>query len=304
MHTSLNIINTSERTIIDMKQLGIRDMAVIGKYHYTRVHDCLQAHAHTNQMEICYCSRGEQAYIVDNEYYLIRGGDVFITFPNEMHGTGHFPEEKGELFWIIIDVTEQNHPQHFLHLTGQEAKELVAALRAIRNRSFSGNRKMKALLDQILTISTERVASLLTIKLYQLITGFLLEVLHCSKSANRTSTTEADTNLLLKRLNRFIEQNIDRSISIDELASVASMSLSYFKSWFRETTGYTPLDYILRRKIRLAKQELEYVNKSITAISFDLGFSSSQYFSTVFRKYTGCSPSAYRKQKAIRTPIY
>ena len=286
--------NTPHRIILAMDRLGLRDVVMVGKHHYTQVHDCRPIHTHHRQMEICYCHQGEQVYVVNEEQYQIRGGNVFITFPDEKHGTGHFPEEKGELFWMLLTIPEEDSPRQFLHFSGQEARELVSALRDIRYRSFKGSKTMKALLNKILSIGAQGTDSLLTVKLYQLITEFLLEVLRYSET-----TSEADPVPKLHELDQFIAYHLHQPISLRQLATVAGMSLSHFKSWFREETGYTPLDYILRAKIRRAKQGLSDLNKPITALAYELGFSSSQYFATVFRKYTGTSPSGYRKWMVI-----
>jgi len=59
--------------------------------------------------------------------------------------------------------------------------------------------------------------------------------------------------------------------------------------------GVPPGEYILRQKIKKAEQELTGSERDITEIAYDLEFSSSQYFATVFRRYAGCSPSDFRK---------
>lgn len=64
---------------------------------------------------------------------------------------------------------------------------------------------------------------------------------------------------------------------------------------FRTGTGMTPNDYLLRCRIRKASELLTYPEMSITDIAYETGFSSSQNFSKVFKKYTGQAPSRHRR---------
>ena len=65
---------------------------------------------------------------------------------------------------------------------------------------------------------------------------------------------------------------------------------------FKEETGMTLTDFILKEKTEEAKRLLRYTDKTLPAISAYLGFSSQSHFSRVFRKYAECSPSEYRKK--------
>jgi AraC-like DNA-binding protein len=98
-----------------------------------------------------------------------------------------------------------------------------------------------------------------------------------------------------------IQRAIDRMTGEDEtfytmkqLANVADLSESRFKHRFREEVGTTPADYQLRHKIDRACQMLIQDNMTILDTALSLGFSSSQYFATVFRRYMGVTPAEYR----------
>lgn len=85
---------------------------------------------------------------------------------------------------------------------------------------------------------------------------------------------------------------------MDALAAAAHCSRARMFHLFKDTTGMTPNDYLQRLRVERAKSALATTPQSVTDIALGCGFSSSQYFSTVFRKYTGSTPSEFRLRKA------
>jgi AraC-like DNA-binding protein len=95
----------------------------------------------------------------------------------------------------------------------------------------------------------------------------------------------------------YIEVSSDRVLPLSDVAQRARLSLPRFKSKFKHEVGIPPADYILRGKIARATQWLRDTDKSVTDIAMRLGFPSSQYFATVFRRYTRHSP---RQARTVR----
>ena len=80
------------------------------------------------------------------------------------------------------------------------------------------------------------------------------------------------------------------------MAKELFMSRPYLSAKFKEETGETLTDFILKEKTEEAKRLLRYSDKSFTAIGSYLGFSSLGHFSQVFKKYTGRTPTEYREK--------
>lgn len=93
----------------------------------------------------------------------------------------------------------------------------------------------------------------------------------------------------------FIEENLNRTISIRELLKVSHMSESTLLRAFKKITGKSPLDYHLHKKIEKACSLMLASDKPITMIAYDMGFSDSNYFSRQFKKVKGVTPREYRK---------
>ena len=285
---ALDISSTGERTIIDLRKAGWKEVAVLGKYHYTHARKQLPSHTHHQMMEICFCSKGEQLYEVNGEYYTIKGGDIFITYPGEWHGTGVYGEEKGELYWMIINVDGKNSGS-FLHFNSELAREWRKQLLQLP-RHFKGNRLMKIGLEKIFSLHAEKKSRINRIYMQQQVADFLLDVISSSRTPGNTQKTER-----LENMNRYIQEHIDERITLSELAELTGLSLSRFKAWCKEETGSTPLDHILRAKIKVAKQKLQRKKTTIASVAYEMGFQNPQYFATVFKRFTGTTPGEYRK---------
>lgn len=93
---------------------------------------------------------------------------------------------------------------------------------------------------------------------------------------------------------QFMTENLEKNISLQEFADRANLSVPHFSAVFKKTTGYSPIDYYLRLKIQLACQHLNLTEQSVKEICFIIGFQDPYYFSRIFKKIMGMSPSEYR----------
>ena len=91
-----------------------------------------------------------------------------------------------------------------------------------------------------------------------------------------------------------LAQNINKNIDIKEIAINLGISYSLFRKVFKEYTGYAPAQYFQELKLRKAKELLAETNHSIKEISYELNFSSYEYFLSFFKKRVGLTPMEYR----------
>lgn len=307
--------------------MHIARLCVLGRYQYQRAEKDLQAHRHPGMMEICYYEKGSQLFAVGKEQYVVKGGDVFIHFPGEEHGSGGFPEEKGRLYWLILQMPGASVR------SGPDAgvDYLLQQLVRPQKRHFRGSSELKKYLEAIFmlmrgqspgsyqeagntkkigsvknTDETERAArrqrgsntrldkNILAIRLRLLVQQFLLAVLE-----KRDTKQQPTDNARLQQVLQWIESRLTEEVSISMLAREANLSESRFKAWFKELSGYTPLDYVQRRRVQLALERIAAdPGVSLKGLAYELNFSSQQYFSAVVKKFTGHPPFFFsRKQK-------
>jgi AraC-like DNA-binding protein len=81
---------------------------------------------------------------------------------------------------------------------------------------------------------------------------------------------------------------------MDTLCRKAYLSRNNFFRWFREQFGVSPLEFINRERIKLAKQLLSTPGNTITSVSLQCGFSDVNYFVRLFKKSEGITPGAYQ----------
>lgn len=93
----------------------------------------------------------------------------------------------------------------------------------------------------------------------------------------------------------FIDNNILRNVSIQEIADTLSFNRYYVMKRFKKEMGVSIIDYINKIRIFNSLCLLRESNRSIILVSMDSGFQSLNYYSEIFKKIVGVSPSSYRK---------
>jgi len=97
----------------------------------------------------------------------------------------------------------------------------------------------------------------------------------------------------------YVNNNLDRSISLDELASVSFFSPYHFHRIFTAVTGESVFDFTNRVRLEKVARLLKFTKDSVSQISYECGFSSPATLSRSFKQYFGCAPSTYRKGGVI-----
>jgi AraC family transcriptional regulator len=99
----------------------------------------------------------------------------------------------------------------------------------------------------------------------------------------------------LRRATEFIEESLADDLSLAEIARAADLSPYHFARAFKQSTGLTPLRYLMERRIERARHLLADTELPIVEVSYKVGFKSQSHFTTIFRRLTATTPRAYRK---------
>ena len=97
----------------------------------------------------------------------------------------------------------------------------------------------------------------------------------------------------------FMQQNLSRQITLNNIAQAAHLSVSFFSRKFKQDTGYAPIEYFNHLRIQQACQLLHFSKLRINEVASKIGIDDPFYFSRLFKQQMGISPVAYRKEEGV-----
>lgn len=271
------------RVVLTHEQMRINGIRVFGKHEVSKAIPGLSQHYHQNAFEITYVTKGNVSFGINQKEYKLSGGDLFISFPDEVHSTGTSPLTINEMYWMQLDVSNRDN---FLSLSPQWSNYLIDSLYRIQNRVIKmPNKDIQPILCKFFYLITTQPKE----KYYEaviLLVNFLHEMINYDKQTRFSLTPD------IANAAEYILENYTETITLEELATISKLSLSRFKENFKNQLGVTPREFINSYRIEQAK-DLLLENNSITDVAMKLGFSSSNYFSFVFKRFTTLSPTEY-----------
>ena len=100
----------------------------------------------------------------------------------------------------------------------------------------------------------------------------------------------------LRKIKELVQEKMEEDLSLEEMAHTVGLSPAHFSQVFRNTTGHTPHQYLLRYRIQRAKEMLRSAEMRVLDVAIACGFKTQQHFARVFREMCGASPTEYRYQ--------
>ena len=283
--------NTASRIVLTSRELQIPGLRSFGWQRDVSASWPLPNHFHENLLELTFIAEGNYTFRIGGADYPLKGGELFIAYPNEIHSTNQLAMSVGEFYWLQLDP---GCPDDFLFLSQKAAAFLQKQLLFGGRHVLSVNRKeIFGLLARAFSCAREGWEA----NRY-LCASFLVMILNLvsRKPPDELPSFTPDIEAAL----HYIHSNIREELSLETIAAQTGLSLSQFKLKFRQQTGSPPRVYINRLKIELSKEML-LAGKTKTEIAMELGFSTSSYFTSVFRKYTACTPSEFLRKQSGET---
>jgi AraC-like DNA-binding protein len=235
--------------------------------------------------EICFVLRGSDEYRISGQLHHIGPGEMFIATP--VHEVARVSPRStvGEVCWLSLDLRPG---------AGSLDSSLAAALDRHALRVIQAPRRLPALFDRLL--AEHQNADLHSVWAARgALHCLLAEILRSYETAPLADSRPAPSEAIAAAI-AIIEERVAERLPIARLAAAVQLSPGRFHDRFLLETGYTPADYWSRRRMATARELLADNTLSITDIAHTLGFSTSQYFATFFRRFTGMSPRDHRRQ--------
>lgn len=218
---------------------------------------------------------------------LMHAGDVIITPVGEPKLLRH--REAAEILKLHI---EPSFVERVIEDMGGSAQKGIKLLDNFGVRDAHIEGLARALLAEA---RTERFASRIYVE--SLANQLVVHLLRHYSSARKLDEDQAATlpRYKLDRATDFINENLREDLTLEKISRTLSMSAFHFAHVFKQTVGLTPHRYVMGCRMERAKSLLRETELPITQIAHQVGYSNQSHFSTVFHRFTGKTPSAYRR---------
>lgn len=248
----------------------------IGYYPSARGHS-MRRERHDDYL-ILYCEDGVGQVEVGGFRGVVRRGDVLILPRGLAHEYRADQSQPWTIYWCHFQGTLAGA---FLDHIGLETQ--VPFIRGIATPSLLSS--FKSLLSITKTGYSKTAFVHASNQLRQLLTLV-------ARLRRKQSGIEKNGDYALVR--NFMADNLDQTITLDQLASMCNLSKYHFSRRYKALTGYSPLQHFAHLKIEHACFLLDGSAMNVAEVAYQLGYEDPLYFSRIFKKITGLSPANYR----------
>lgn len=159
--------------------------------------------------------------------------------------------------------------------------------------------KVKKILDHMLELFKESTD--FNFGKDEIINGELHRFLRVIAEANTGKPAENEPDnksAIVIKLKKYIASNYAKKLTLKDLTNVVYLSPYYLSHVFKNETGYSPIEFVIKMKIDKAKKLLKNKNITISKIAEEIGYDSIHYFSRIFRAVEGITPSEFRRKNS------
>ncbi len=261
--------------------------------------------SHRNEgLEIVFLETGGMGFEVDGRGYRLQSGNLTITRPWQLHKLGDPHIGRGRLFWLILDVGVRRPNQEWVWpewvvLSKKDLAELTRKLRQGEQSVWQANPRMREVFRElgecVLRWNEPRMGSRLAVAANRLLVE-LLDVL-------AEQQLEESLSLVTRRrtVELFLNDLVVNPLSsaepwtLDGMARQCGMGVTAMAKYCRELENIGPMAFLNQCRLDHAARALrDKPRLSVTEIAMNVGFNSSQYFATLFRKRYKTTPMKYR----------
>ena len=249
---------------------------------YTKYENDWPSFMHTHPFtELFLVTGGIGEFHVENIVYPLKKGDFFLVNPSTTHTEKSAEKHPLEYIAVAVDNFSLNleNMNHFTFNCINQYSDIIKYMYSMLAEQQSNKLYSDRICQNILEI-------------------ILIEILRITKSNIDTEPTVNASKECFK-LKKFLDSNYASKITIDDLAKLSNLNKYYLIHSFNKYFGSSPINYLCKIRIRVAKELLTNSDYSIAQISQSAGFSSQSYFTQCFVKDCSMSPSAYRRQMRL-----
>lgn len=282
---------------------GLPELTVLAELSPLRAGDMsLLPHRHPN-LEIHYIQRGSLRWWVEDRWYDVPGGTLFLVQPEALHGGYHGLLDPCRLYSIQVAAPDESH---LLGLEKEEAIELGRLLQRLPSQPYRGSPAIHRAFRSAMEALDRAHDMISTIEVRCAVLQILAFLVQAEPHDEAARCSEP-----IARAKALLDRCLEEPPPIEKLAAEVGYSASHLKARFREELGVPPGQYSLYQRIHHASRLLARTERSVTAIALETGFYSGQHFARRFKDVTGLTPTTYRdvarreqsEQSDLRLPV-
>lgn len=265
-------------------------------YHFEATSWIHPVHKHT-YFEIIFILKGNGMHNVNGNTFRYTNGDVFLLGPEDYH---HFAiHEVTEFCFIRFQESIPKQPVGDVDSPWQPIiKTLLTTASQSRGSIVADSQEKQKLHDllRVLEAEYERQQSEYFAIIRDSILRSMLMIL--ARNLFTQTRTRPVVNNSVEAILMYIRQHIyqPEALSIDHLADVFHYAPAYISLFFKKQTGESLKQYIIKHKIKLLEARLLYSPLTLAQIADEFGYTDESHFCKQFKKYAGCTPTAFRRR--------
>jgi AraC-like DNA-binding protein len=247
--------------------------------------------SHIGLFEIHYIAKGFQMFLVNGSFVSLHAGEFLVTLPGQIHSAAHDIINPSTIYWVQIPAELSSEfpakeysliTSHLKKISGQVCIEKKPLFCHLLNRIID-------LLESGLSNSSNRIVLK---SLSRALISDLLSIDSHEPRNNQDTVIIKKVYETIKKINNAPEL----PYKIPSVSKECRMGETLFRRVFKQITGFSPIDYIHFTRTEKAKKLL-MKGFSVTAIAYEMGYSSSPHFCRTFSRWAGITPSSYQSQK-------
>ncbi|MBO5007598.1 MAG: helix-turn-helix transcriptional regulator [Clostridia bacterium] len=243
--------------------------------------------------EVLYIDRGNVQLEINREIVCLSAGQGILYAPGSAHRLISSNNEFINIFTVSFDSAKKSEPllENKIYTFDPFEKNLISKLVIVGNRYFE---RWSSKPDGIKGMRPKADAPDYVIPFVKSSIEYLLTLLYQKKNnTGEIIHTKHYTTPLINQAIEYMYQNIEKKLTITDIAEHVKMSSSRFRTLFKEATNQSVIDYFNDIKIERAKILIRKNLYSISEIAIKLGYTSESYFSRHFKQKTSMTPSEY-----------
>ena len=258
---------------------------------------------HRNEgIEFHFLESGTMPYSQENNEVVLTPNHLTITRPWEAHKVGNPNIGMGKFYWVIIDLGVRRPHQDWvwpdwITLTESDLKQLTTFLRQDEKSILKTDQRIRDCFKRINSaVNTDEKGSNAS-RIRLLVNYLLILILDLLKTEDIVlDESLIDSSRSVQYFLKELDKNLSEDWTIERMSRSAGVGLTRFTHHCKQLTNLTPMRYLTMRRLEMSKKILtENEDLTVGEVAYSCGFTSSQYFSTVFKKHEKCSPNEFRK---------